>query len=384
MPVSASAVGRPVSVIALAAILGFLSPTVKAATPPAPDARLAQLARLVTDPHPRVRVEAVRALAKIPTTRSVELVLSAVDTLGTDTFLDYALWLSVNDLAQPFLAALESGAWVPNTPAKQRQLEFALKALDPALAATSVTRLLATKPLTRDGSGPWIELIGAAGGPTEINKLWEQTVTGGFDDNATVRALTALTQAARLRQVKPAGDGSRAVTLLEHKNVAVRREAVAFLGAGKNPGASFARMVALAGVADLAPEVRAALFAAFRELGAIPPVLGALQPLAAKTSPAPVRSAAAITLASLQPAKFASLAMEVLAETKSETEALDLWRSLLTAKGMGKQLAPYAGTANLPPAIAQAGLRAAREGGQPDPTLVAALTKLTNVGLSPD
>ncbi len=368
----------------LAPLLCLQLPVVRAATSSSQDAQLARLAKLVADPHPRVRVEAVRALGKIPTTRSVELVLSAVDTIGTDNFLDYAIWLSVNDLAQPFLTALESGAWVPNSPAKQKQVEFALRALDPALGASSVARLLATKPLTRDGSGAWIELIGTAGGPTEVNRLWEQTVTGGFDDAATVRALTALTQAARLRQVKPAGDGSRAVTLLEHKSVAVRREAVAFLGAGKNPGASFAKMVSLAGAADTAPEVRTALFAAFRELGAIPPVLGALQPLAAKTAPAPVRSAAATTLASLQPAKFASLALEVLAETKSDAEALDLWRSLLTAKGMAKQLAPYVGTAQLPPAIALAGLRAAREGGQPDPALIAALNKQSNVALSPD
>ena len=368
----------------LAPLLCLQFSVVRAAAPAAQDARLAQLARLVTDPHPRVRVEAVRALAKIPTARSVELMLSVVDTLGTDTFLDYALWLSVNDLAQPFLAALESGAWVPNTPAKQRQLEFALRALDPAVAATSVTRLLATKPLTKDGAGPWIELIGAAGGQAEINNLWEMVATRKFNDPALVRALNALAQAARLRGVKPAGDASRGTSLLHYATAQERVAFVNLLGAWKNPGAAFAEMVKLAGDARASAEVRTALFAAFRELGAIPPVLGALQPLAAKTSPAPVRSAAATTLASLQPAKFAGLAMEVLAETKSETEALDLWRSLLTAKGMGKQLAPYAGSANLPPAIAQAGLRAAREGGQPDPSLVAALTKLTNVGLSPD
>ena len=56
-------------------------------------------------------------------------------------------------------------------------------------------------------------------------------------------------------------------------------------------------------------------------------LLGALQPLAAKTSPAPVRRAAAVTLASLQPAKFAGLALDELAETKTDTEALDLWQA---------------------------------------------------------
>lgn len=369
----------------LAPLLCLQSSVVRAATTPVLDAQLARLAKLVTDPHPRVRVEAVHALGKIPTARSVELVLSAVDTIGTDTFLDYALWLSVNDLARPFLAALESGAWLPDSQAKQRQLEFALRALDPAVGAGSITKLLAAKPITKDGAGPWIELIGAAGGQAEINQLWEHAASGYFSsDEAKVRALTALASAARLRNVKPAGDGSRVVRHFNYATMQQHLAALNLMGAWKNPGAAFAEMVKMAGDVRTPAEVRTAVFAAFRELGAIPPVLGALQPLAAKTSPAPVRSAAATTLASLQPAKFASLAMEVLAETKSDAEALDLWRSLLTAKGMAKQLAPYVGTAQLPPAIAQAGLRAAREGGQPEPTLIAALNKLSNVALSPD
>ena len=195
----------------------------QAAAPATQDDRLDQLARLVQDPHPRVRVEAVRALAKIPTARAAGLVLSAVDGIGTDPFLDYAVWLSINDLASQFLAALESGAWLPDSPAKQRQLEFALRALDPALAANAVTKLLSNKPLTRNGTGPWIELIGTAGGPVELNRLWEQAVTGGFDDLATARALASLAQAARLRNVKPGGDGSRAVALLDSKSLEVRR-----------------------------------------------------------------------------------------------------------------------------------------------------------------
>ena len=347
---------------------------------------VARLAKLVTDPHPRVRVEAIRALAKFPSAKSAALVLSAVDDIGTDKFLDYAVWLSINDLAPQFLAMLESGAWVPDSLAKQRQLEFAMRALDPALAASSVAKILASKPLTKDGAGPWIELIGAAGGPPEINRLWEQTVTNGFDDKATPRALNALASAARLRGLKPAGDASRGVRMLADAAVPTRVAMVDLLGAWKNPGAAFAEMVKFAGDEKTPAEVRTALFAAFRELGAIPPVLGALQPLAAKTSPAPIRRAAAITLASLQPAKFAVLALDELAETKTEADALDLWRSVLGTKGAAKQFADkVASKPNLPPHAASAGLRATREGGLPDAALVAALTKISNTtALSPD
>ena len=72
----------------------------------APTDTVSRLAKLVADPHPRVRMEAVRALAKFPSAQSAGLVLSAVDGIGADPFLDYAVWLSINELAQPFLAAL--------------------------------------------------------------------------------------------------------------------------------------------------------------------------------------------------------------------------------------------------------------------------------------
>ena len=345
-----------------------------------------RLAQLVADPHPRVRMEAVRMAARYPHLKSVEQVLSAVDGIGADPFLDYAVWLSINELAQPFLAALESGAWSPDSPAKQQQLEFAMKALDPALASSSVAKILAAKPLTKDGAGPWIELIGAAGGPDEINRLWEQVVARNFTDAALNRALAALTSAARLRNMKPAGDSSRGVSLLAYANFPTRVAFVNLLGAWKNPGAAFAEMVKLAGTENTPAEVRTALFAAFRELGAIGPVLGALQPMAAKTSPAPVRRAAAVTLASLQPARFADLALDELAETKTEAEALDLWRGVLATKGAAKSFGEKVGSRTaLPAHVASSGLRAAREGAQPDPTLVASLTKLANItALSPD
>ncbi|NBR84971.1 MAG: hypothetical protein EB141_00020 [Verrucomicrobia bacterium] len=370
----------------LVALLAFSSVMSTAAAPASHEAALARLAPLVADPHPRVRTEAVRALAKIPSAKAAELVLAAADGIGADPFLDYAVWLSINDLAQPFLAALESGAWVPDSPAKQKQLEFAMKALDPALASSSVAKILAAKPLTKDGAGPWIELIGAAGGPAEVNRLWEQVAKRDFNDATLVRAMNALAAAARLRNVKPAGDGSRAVAFFYYATSPQRIAALDLMGAWKNPGAAFAEMVKLAGDERTPAEVRNAAFAAFRELGAIGPVLGALQPMAAKTSPAPVRRSAAMTLASLQPGKFADLALDEIADTKTEGEALELWRGVLATKGAAKQFADkIASKTALPAHVASAGLRAAREGAQPDASLVASLTKLANVtALSPD
>ena len=113
------------------------------------------LAKLVADTHPRVRLEALRALAKIPSAKSAELSLSVLDR-PMDPTLDYALWLTINDLAEPWIAAVQSGEWKPE--GREKQLEFGLKAIKPEQASRVLGQILATRPLTRDGQGPWIEM----------------------------------------------------------------------------------------------------------------------------------------------------------------------------------------------------------------------------------
>src|SRR5204863_6177517 len=66
------------------------------------------LAERVADDHPRVRLEAVRALAGFPSVPSADTALRVLDK-PMDRFLDYALWLTVNELADPLLAAVEAG-----------------------------------------------------------------------------------------------------------------------------------------------------------------------------------------------------------------------------------------------------------------------------------
>jgi putative heme-binding domain-containing protein len=336
------------------------------------DGTLAQLATLVADEHPRVRVEALRVLARIPSPQSVGLALSVLDK-PMDPFLDYALWLSINDLASTFLAALESGAWLPDTPAKQRQLDYAMRAIEPGLAGSFLAKSLTNKPLARDGSGPWIELIGTSGGVPQLSKLFQQAVGGGFNDAATARALTALNDAARYRGARPSGDLSSFGALLDHPSPAVRLAAIRLAGAYKNLGPHLPKLTVLAANVNTPSDLRMAAFESLREIGG-PAVVEALAPLTASGTPAAVRREAAVVLTALQPDRFAPVAIEVLA-TASEADALDLWRQLLASKGAAKLLASQLDKVNLPPAVAQAGLRAAREGGQPEPTLLAALTK---------
>lgn len=332
------------------------------------------LARRVADEHPRVRVEALRALAEIPTARSVELVLSAVDK-PMDPFLDYAVWLSINDLAQTWVKAVLSGEW--KTEAREKQLEFALKAIEPSMASAVLEQALRKGAISRDGGGPWIELIGQSGGAKELRGLFDQALNGGFDEAATVRALAALSEAARLRKEKPGGDLDKVSALFQSPADKVREDAVRLAGNWKR-GTLVPQILAMARDQDSKPALHRAAFESLREIGG-GPVIAALQPLTEKSAEGSIRREAVLTLAALDMDKARQPAIELLIDTKTEPDALELWRSLLGIKGASAALAKSLPKTGLSPVMAKAGLRAAREGGRNEPDLVTALTRGANL-----
>ncbi|MCC6234386.1 MAG: hypothetical protein IT580_17220, partial [Verrucomicrobiales bacterium] len=188
----------------------------------ADDPRLSLLSRLVRDESPKVRVEALRALSKIPSARAAELALSVLE-LPMDRTLDYALWLTINDLSEPWIESVKSGDW--KAEGREKQLEFALKALKAEQVGRVLVQVLGDRPLARDGSGPWIEVIGAAGSAEALQRLLNQAVAGGFDEAATVRVLRALGDASRTRKLKPGQDPASVSGFLKHTSPLVRTEA---------------------------------------------------------------------------------------------------------------------------------------------------------------
>ena len=336
---------------------------------------LALLAKAVADEHPRVRVEALRALAKIPSARSAELVLSAVDNLGTDPFLEYAAWLSINDLVEPFLAALESGKWKPE--GRAHQLEFAMKAIEPAQASTVLAKLTANKLIPANGDGPWIELIGQSGGAGELRKLFEQVLSGGFVEPAAQRALTALTEAARLRNARPDGNLDGLGRLLGEKNEKFRAAAIRLAGSWKL-GQFAPQLLKSAGDKALAGEVRQAAFDALREIGGNDVVTG-LRGLTGGNHDQAIRSSAVVALASINVGAAVPQIVDVLSATKNEAEATALWRSLLNIRNAGPAITRGLPKTGLPDVAAKTGLRVAREGGRKEPDLVLALSRSASV-----
>jgi putative heme-binding domain-containing protein len=339
-----------------------------------PDA-LNLIAPLVADEHPRVRVEAVRTAAKIPSARSAELVLSALNK-PMDRFLDYAIWLSINDLAEPWVKAVQSGEW--KVAGREKQLEFALLAIEPAHASIVLSKVLADQPIPKDGSGPWIDLIAKAGSREHLDQLLQKILGGDFNDAAVLKSLGAFSEAARLRQLAPEKDKSKINSLFAHSNQEIRAASLRI--AGKWHLQEYTdELLAIAGKPENATAVRSAAFQGLRDLGGNGAVEG-LTKLAAAVSPQPVRVEAVKALAALDLAKATPLAIEVLTATENEEAALNLWRALLANKGAAASFTQLLPKSGLPTPMVKAGLRAAREGGRNEPNLVLALARNIDEG----
>jgi putative heme-binding domain-containing protein len=367
-----------------------------------------ELPRLIADSNSRARLEAMRAFSRIQTPRSAALVLEAALNQpggevgkvqseakgGTfdkaafsdtkDPFYGYAAWLSINDLAQVWTEAIKSGEWQPDSPEKLRQLAWGLNAIRPELAGAALAKLHTDGKIPLDGSGPWIELLGTAGGPKELRALLDRVAAGQLSAEAEMRAALAFVEAARTRTIRPEGDLEAVL-----KNAAKPKDpspalvaaGLRTLGLWKMESAR-ELITGAAGAGETVPEVRTAAFEALRTLGG-PAAVKALEEFSAPTQPLEIRQPAALNFARMQPGKGVPRAIEVLA-TLPEPAALEMWRGLLAINGapnqIGKLLEKPEEAAKLPKPIVAAGVRAAREAGKNGKMLLTALSPL--VGLS--
>ncbi|MEN9634629.1 MAG: hypothetical protein RL077_3033 [Verrucomicrobiota bacterium] len=337
---------------------------------------LPRLEKRVADDHSRVRLEAVRALGKQNSVRAAELALSILKR-PLDPFLDYALWLTMNELAEPWLAAVKSGAWT--LAGREAQLEFGLKAMPAAQAAAVITQLVAKQGIPRDGSGPLIELIGSAGGASELRQLWDQVLRGDFAEGVAVRALHALGEASRLRNLRPSGEDPSLAPLLLAQGENLRLAALQLAGSWKVKAVA-APLAAIAARATTSTAERGAALAALRDIGGAA-AIAELKKLADVGAPPEVRREAVVFLAGLDLNAALPAVIATLQATADEVPAQSLWRGLLGIRGASAQLASALAKTTLPAAVARAGLRPAREGTQHQ-ALVPVLLKLAGLSVS--
>ncbi len=315
--------------------------------PSASQKALEFLGKAVADEHPRVRIEAIRVLSKLSGHQPMDLALSALEK-PTDRFIEYALWLNVQEHGEELLAALLDKKI--NVAERAKALEFVLGNLPPAKASAAISQLL-PNPLPKDGSGPWLNLAVKTGDVGVITAVYEQAVAGGFDAKATLVALRGINEAITQRQIKPAGDPAKLLSLINGGDPAVRLAAIALAG---SVGAQEPRLIELAKDAASSIELRTAATDALANFKSAE-TRDALVALADAKSP--VRGHAVLALAKNQREVAVPLIAAYASEITDAEQGRAFWQQALSAKGISKQLAVVVAEKKFSPETAVATLQ---------------------------
>jgi len=336
---------------------------------------LALLTPRAGDDHPRVRLEAVRALAHLSNPKAAEAAMRALDK-PVDRFLDYALWLTARDLQPHWMPDVVAGKAPFASPA---HLVFALKAVGSPEVVPPLLKALADGAIPAAQEESALSLAATLGRPRDLSAIFDMALAEDKRPPARRAALVdGLVKAARQRKALPEGDTSRLLVLLDAKDDALRASAARAAGVWKLAPA-LPRLEALATSPDSSDPVRRAAVDGLADLGG-PAARAAVERLAAA---GPARLAAVGALASLDPKAAAGRAADWLAASADAAGAEDLVARFARLKGGPDALASALAGKAVNADVAKLALRAARASGQENPSLIRALRQAGGMGDSP-
>lgn len=303
----------------------------------------------IADEHPHVRLEAIRALSRIPDPRSIEVATRALD-LPMDRFLEHALWLASNELRKVWLPKLQQG-----------QLGFDGNKGHEAFALRSVQSPLALKALVAQVKAGWqslesrlnaLDLLAASAGPEEVTAL----LAGKFPPDMQPKILAAVARCARERNVRPTADLVGVKQWFNSTHEATATEAVLLAGAWKLEEVR----------PDLEKQAEAGKRAAIDALAGLggPASIEFFKNLAASEAPLRQRQLGVIGLAAVDVKLAAPLATAVLTG-----DCADVFTAFLLRKGGTQALVGVLDPKSLTPDAARLGLRAMYAAGLEEPAL---------------
>jgi putative heme-binding domain-containing protein len=327
------------------------------------------LERLVGDEHPRVRLEAIRALGAMPDDRAAAVALRAVSK-PRDKFLDYALWLTMRDQEPRWLRQFAEGRL--ETGGDPERLAVALDAVDSAAAIAPVLSLLKAKKLADSDLAPVLALLARRGGRDDLNTLW----TLVFEADRTPLFQRAVLEALdRLR------------VLFKSNDERIRASALILAGRWKLEPLR-AELEAVASDAQRSEDPRKSAISALALLGG-PESIKRLDTLAAGDASRAIREAATIWLVTLDESSAARHAVALFESASHQHDPTILVNALLSDKDGAKALSQALVGRSINPDIVKIAMRAVRSTGRAEPGLLDALAKAghltgTTVSLAPE
>jgi putative heme-binding domain-containing protein len=325
----------------------------------------------VRDDHARVRLEAVRGLAKFESPGAAEAAMLALDQ-PLDRFLDFALWQTMRDLEEHWLPAVKEGKVLFG--GEIDKLTFALKAIDSPEVVGPLLQLIGSDKLDADGAANVLSVIASLGGPDELGEVFKIIMAVDSDLPAVTKAslLEALAMTSWQRKVTPAGDLGGVSQLLDAEEPTVRMAAFRAAGVWKQESLRD-RMSNAALDASVERSERDAAIDGLTSLGGAESVKTLNQLSRMDNFDDQLRGVRALSV--IAPKLAAKRAVRVLPNVPAGIDPALVVAVLLGRKNGPNELVAALADQKLPPDIAKLTIRSARAASQQSPELIAAIQK---------
>ncbi len=339
------------------------------------------LAAAVNDAHPRVRLEAVRAISFSPNQDSERQRANQTTTLAagptietamlatdhpTDRFLDYAIWLTARELSANWIPAFEQGdiTFGDNV----QHLLTAFSAVGRGAPVDFLMTRLHADTTTAKQRDQVVQLIGTTGTAEQLSRL--VTAAIAHNDDASIRKVLAATR-ARQNMAVPIDTESLAA-MLKSDSSALR--ATGYIAAGQWQSQNALQQLTAASLnADGAMTERMAACEGLALLGTEPTITQLMTLASDSDLPTQLRKHSAALLTGLNSVQAAKVSAALMSTMVLEDHPEDLARSFMAVKNGSTTLASALSGVTLDSGVAREILRVVRESGLASPELEAAV-----------
>ncbi|MBX9652799.1 HEAT repeat domain-containing protein [bacterium] len=330
----------------------------------------------IQDVHPRVRVEAVRALVGEQNPEAMSWALASLDK-GNDPVLSYELALNARETARRWIPELEAGRLHGQSPDRWISL---LLAVDSPAAVASLQKLIAEHEIKPSEEETILGFIGRHGNPAQLSWLMERAQKGTTSPAVRARIIASLAEAFRLRQTRPEGNLTDVASKwLDSKEPAVKQGSIQLVGVWKLEPlrGKLAEIIR----SDANTNERQAAVDSLRQLGGAES-LNLLTDLYKTSVDVPTKQAALVAIVALDPNKAAGQVVPVLESSSDTAIAGDSIQAFLSNQQGPDILAVALAEKSIKPEVAQEGLRRINASGQIFTRLSAALRKAGNLPMT--
>ncbi|MBC8113212.1 MAG: sorbosone dehydrogenase, partial [Candidatus Saccharimonas sp.] len=339
---------------------------------------LGWLEAAVADEHPRVRMEAVRALAEFQQLDAAKLALRAADH-PLDQFSDYALWQTSRELAPVWLPEVVAGKF--DFEGKTNRLLFAVRSAEAASAVPVLVAKLKEGHVPAELEGQLLETVATLGDPNQLRLIFDLALAGETAPDKASTLLRTLADAKRKRNVQPAGDLALLAQAIKSSDAELQQAAIECVGVWKLE-ALRAQLAAIVEDAKLGAAPRIVALQGVAQLG------GAagrklLSAVGAADEPEPIRATAISQLVPLDSRGAAKLAIAWLNGSKDPAAQSLVLNAFLQHKSGPDVLAAALANQTLPEDTAKIALRTVTGSGRQEPKLTEALIKAGGIVSTP-